>query len=123
MRATSGVVLVGLVAGMLTVARAGQAQRPIVVNVDVTVGPSQTAVATLSFPLPNPTTATFTWNLTSEPPGLAYETMGLHDDQAHQPICPENLVAGTTAPPCHCYPREPRSLPASGSETWTFAAA
>ena len=60
MRATSRVVLVGLVVAMLGVSRAGQAALPIVVNVDATVGPSQTLVAKLNFPLPNPTTATFT---------------------------------------------------------------
>jgi hypothetical protein len=120
MRATSRVVLVGLVVAMLGVSRAGQAALPIVVNVDATVGPSQTLVAKLNFPLPNPTTATFTWNLTSDPPGLAYETMGLYDDPAYLPICPDYYVAGTTTPPCHCYPREPRSLAASGTETWVF---
>jgi hypothetical protein len=120
MRATMRVVLVALVLVMLSVPRAAHAVAGIYVNVDVTVGPSQTLVATMAFPVPNPTTATFTWNLTSEPPGLAYETMGLYDDQAHQPICPEDLVAGTTPPPCHCYPREPRSLAASGTETWVF---
>jgi hypothetical protein len=120
MRATTRVVLVALIFVMLSVPRAAHAVAGIYVNVDVTVGPSQTLVATMAFPLPNPTTATFTWNLTSEPPGLAYETMGLYDDQAHQPICTEDLVAGTTTPPCHCYPREPRALAASGTETWVF---
>ena len=120
MRATSRVVLLGLVVAMLGVSRAGQAALPIVVNVVATVGPSQTLVAKVNFSLLNPTTVTFTWNLTSDPPGLAYETMGLHDDPAYLPICPENLVAGTTTPPCHCYPLEPRALAASGTETWAF---
>lgn len=120
MRATSPVVAAALVLVTLAVPRAADAVAGITINVDANVGPSQTLVATLSFPLPNPTTATFTWNLTSEPPGLAYETMGLYDDQAHQPICPEMLVAGGGGPPCHCYPREPRSLAASGTETWVF---
>ena len=120
MRGSSRIGVVALFAVTLGFARASQALQPVVVNVDRTVGPSQKLVATLNFPLPEPTTVTFTWSLTSEPAGLTYETYGFHDDPAHQPICEEDLVAGTNSAPCPCYPRETKSLAASGSEKWVF---